>query len=61
MSDTTPATDAGTTKPAGEGVDDADLIEQVAEQTSGDLAVQELFQQEAHGASSDVEAAKDPG
>jgi hypothetical protein len=59
MSETTPATSAGTTKPAGEGVDDAELSKQVAEQTSNDLAVEEVFEQEADGAASDVEAAKD--
>ena len=58
MSDTTPATDAGTTKPAGEGVDDAEMSKEVAEQTSNDLAVEETFEQEADGAKSDGEAAK---
>jgi hypothetical protein len=60
MSDTTPATDAGTTKPAGEGIADEQLSKQVADQTSGDLAVEEVFEKEADGADSDVEAAKDP-
>jgi hypothetical protein len=60
MTDTTPATDAGTTKPAGEGIDVEELSKQVAEQTSGDLAVEEVFEKEAAGAASDTEAAKDP-
>jgi large subunit ribosomal protein L4 len=34
-----PATDAGTTKPAGEDVSDADAVAEVAEQTSPDLKV----------------------
>ena len=56
--DTTPATEAGETHPAGEGVSDRELTEQVAEQTSNDLAVEEVFEREADGASSDTEAAK---
>jgi protease I len=57
---TTPATHAGTTKPAGAGVDDAELAKEVAEQTANDLAVEGVFEAEADGASSDTEAAKDP-
>lgn len=56
--DTTPATDAGTTRPAGEGIDDAEMSKEVAQQTSSDLAVEEAFEREADGASSDTEAAK---
>ena len=48
----------GTTRPAGEGVSDEELAEQVAEQTSSDLAVEEAFEREAGGASSDTEAAE---
>jgi hypothetical protein len=58
MTDTTPATGAGSTAPAGEGVDDATLSKQVAEQTANDLAVEEVFEQEADGAKDDGEAAK---
>jgi large subunit ribosomal protein L4 len=36
----TPATDAGETKPAGEGVPTDELVEEVAEQTSNDLLVE---------------------
>ena len=56
-----PATSAGTTRPAGEGVDDQELASQVAEQTDSDLEVEGAFQREADGAASDVEAAKATG
>lgn len=55
---TEPATDAGTTKPAGAGVSDEEMSSEVAEQTSSDLAVEEAFEQEQDGATSDVEAAE---
>jgi hypothetical protein len=48
----------GTTAPAGEGVSDEEMVEQVAEQTSSDLAVEEAFEREADGAASDEEAAE---
>ena len=53
-----PATTAGTTKPAGDGVSDEEMSAEVAEQTSSDLAVEEAFEQEKDGAASDAEAAK---
>ncbi|HVM28317.1 MAG TPA: hypothetical protein VM433_11705 [Mycobacteriales bacterium] len=53
-----PATDAGTTKPAGEGVDDGQLAEQVGDQTSSDLAAEGTFERESDGAATDTEAAK---
>ena len=56
-----PATDAGTTKPAGEGVDDKELSEQVADQTSSDLEAEGAFEREADGAATDTEAAKATG
>ena len=56
-----PATDAGTTKPAGEGVDDQELSEQVAEQTSSDLETEGVFEREADGTATDTEAAKASG
>ncbi len=59
--ETTPATDAGTTRPAGEGLGDEQLSEQVAEQTSSDLDVEGAFEREADGAASDTEAAKATG
>ena len=57
----TPATDAGTTKPAGEGVDDAELSEQVAEQTDSNLEVEDAFERESGGAATDTEIAKADG
>ncbi len=56
-----PATDAGTTKPAGEGVGDAALAEQVADQTDSNLEVEGAFEREADGAATDTEAAKASG
>lgn len=48
------------TRPAGEGLSDEEMVEQVQGQTSSDLEVEEQFEAEADGASSDTEAAKDP-
>jgi large subunit ribosomal protein L4 len=42
-----PATAAGTTKPAGEGVSDAEMAAEVAEQTSPDLKAEEAFEKAA--------------
>ncbi|HWH28185.1 MAG TPA: hypothetical protein VNU26_04350 [Mycobacteriales bacterium] len=53
-----PATSAGTTRPAGEGVGDDELSKQVAEQTSSDLEAEGAFEREADGAATDTEAAK---
>jgi protease I len=61
MTEPTPATDAGATKPAGEGVDDAELSREVAEQTSNDLAVEEAFTRESDGTDAGTEAAKNLG
>ena len=57
----TPATDAGTTKPAGEGIDDDTLSKQVADQTDSNLEVEGAFERESDGAASDTEAAKATG
>ncbi len=46
------------TRPAGEGVSDEEMSRQVAQQTSSDLKADDVFEREADGASSDVEAAK---
>jgi len=43
----TAATDAGTTKPAGEGVSDEQAKAEVAEQTSSDLKAEEAFEKAA--------------
>lgn len=56
-----PATSAGTTRPAADGVDDDQLTEQVAEQTSSDLEVEGAFERESDGAATDTEAAKASG
>lgn len=56
-----PATSAGTTRAAGDGVDDQEMAEQVAEQTDSDLEVEGAFQREADGAASETEAAKATG
>ena len=53
-----PATSAGTTRPAGEGVADEELSEQVADQTDSNLEVEETFERESDGAATDTEAAK---
>lgn len=61
MSEQSPATSAGSTSPAGEGVSDEELTEQVGEQTSSDLEVEGAFEREADGATTDTEAAKATG
>ena len=53
-----PATDAGTTRPAGEGLGTEELAEQVGEQTSSDLQAEDVFERESDGAATDTEAAK---
>jgi hypothetical protein len=52
--DTTPATDAGTTKPAGEGLSDEQMSQTVAEQTSPDLDAEDVFEREADGTETDA-------
>ena len=56
-----PVENAGTTRPAGEGVGDEQMAEQVAEQTDSNLAVEGAFEREAGGATTDTEAAKASG
>jgi hypothetical protein len=56
-----PATDAGTTTQAGEGVDDQQLSKQVADQTSSDLKVEDAFERESDGAATDTSAADATG
>jgi hypothetical protein len=48
------------THPAGEGISDEEMAREVEEQTSSDLKAEPAFEEEARGATSDVEAAKDP-
>lgn len=47
----------GTTKPAGEGLSDQEMSDQVADQTDSNLQVKDFFQREADGASTDTAAA----
>ena len=56
-----PATSAGTTRAAGDGVDDQELETQVAEQTDSNLEVEGAFEREADGAATETEAAKASG
>jgi hypothetical protein len=56
-----PATSAGTTGPAAEGVGDEQLSEQVADQTDSNLEVEGAFERESDGATTDTEAAKASG
>ena len=56
-----PATSAGTTRAAGDGVDDEQLTEQVADQTDSNLEVEGAFEREADGAVTDTEVAKASG
>lgn len=53
-----PATSAGTTRPAGDGVDDRELAAQVSEQTDSNLEVEDVFEREAGGAATETEAAE---
>lgn len=56
-----PATEAGTTRPAGEGISTDDMADQVGDQTSSDLEAEDVFSREADGAATDTEAAKADG
>ena len=56
-----PATSAGTTRAAGDGVDDQELEAQVAEQTDSNLEVEGAFEREADGAATDTEIARASG
>ncbi len=44
--------------PAGEGVSDEEMVRQVADQTASDLKYTDVFEREADGTTTDVEAAK---
>lgn len=56
-----PATSAGTTRPAGEGVDDQEFSAEVGDQTSSDLKTEQVFENEKDGTYTDTEAAKASG
>ena len=49
------------TRAAGEGLSDEEMVQQVADQTSSDLKAEDVFEREADGAASDTEAAKATG
>ncbi|MGB8650640.1 MAG: hypothetical protein WCD35_08250 [Mycobacteriales bacterium] len=51
-------TEPAQSRPAGEGLSDEEMAAQVAQQTSGDLAVEEAFAREADGATSETAAAE---
>lgn len=46
------------TTPAGAGLSDEEMVEQVADQTSSDLKHADVFEREADGTTTDTEAAK---
>ena len=48
----------GSTSPAGEGLTDEEMVEQVADQTASDLKHEDFFAREADGAVGETEAAK---
>jgi len=48
----------GNVRPAGEGLSDEEMADQVAGQTASDLKNSDVFEREADGASTDTEAAK---
>ena len=50
--------DQGDVRPAGEGLTDEQMAEQVAGQTASDLKNADVFEREADGATTDTEAAK---
>ena len=52
------STGPGTTRPAGAGVSDEEMVREVADQTPSDLLAEDVFEQEADGARSDTEIAK---
>ncbi len=56
-----PATSAGTTRAAGDGVDDQELTAQVADQTDSNLEVEGAFEREGEHAATDTEIAQATG
>lgn len=50
--------DESNTHPAGEGLSDEEMVRQVAGQTASDLKYADVFEREADGATTEVEAAK---
>lgn len=50
--------ESGTTRPAGEGLSDEEMVQQVADQTDSEHQQADVFEREADGAATDTEAAK---
>ena len=50
--------ESGETKPAGEGISDEEMVEQVNEQTSSDIRWADVSKREADGAAGDTELAE---
>ena len=50
--------DESNTHPAGEGLSDEEMVRQVAGQTASDLKYTDVFEREADGTTTEVEAAK---
>jgi hypothetical protein len=46
------------TRPAGEGLDDQEMLEQVGSQTDSELQSDDVFERESDGTLTDTEAAK---
>lgn len=51
----------GDVQPAGAGISDEEMVEQVAGQTSSDIRESDVFKREGDGATSETEAAKASG
>ena len=51
--------DVGETRPAGDGVSDEQMTQQVAGQTSSDLDAEDVFERDADGVTDPTEAAKE--
>jgi hypothetical protein len=45
-------------RPAGEGLSDEEMVQQVTGQTASDLKYSDVFERESEGATTEVEAAK---
>jgi hypothetical protein len=52
------ASESGTTRPAGEGLSDEEMVQQVAAQTDSEHQQADVFEREGDGATTDTEAAK---
>ena len=53
--------ESGDTKPAGEGVSDEEMVEQVSDQTSSDMKWADVSKREEDGAATETELAKADG